>query len=119
MTDVLATMGDGFWNAFLMAWEVWWALVLGFAISAVVQAWVPRRRIEVTLAGGGSRPGGEGDGPRRRLLVLFLCRDRDRQVAQPRRPRYHLCSEHCRHALEAEPERYARRDREVSAAAAP
>jgi uncharacterized membrane protein YraQ (UPF0718 family) len=25
-----------------MASEVWWALVLGFAISAIVQAWVPR-----------------------------------------------------------------------------
>ena len=25
-----------------MAWEVWWALVLGFLISAIVQAWVPR-----------------------------------------------------------------------------
>jgi hypothetical protein len=24
------------------AYEVWWALVLGFAISAIVQAWVPR-----------------------------------------------------------------------------
>ena len=34
-------------DSFLMAWEVWWALVLGFAISAIVQAWVPRERIEV------------------------------------------------------------------------
>lgn len=25
-----------------MAWAVWWALVLGFFISAVVQTWVPR-----------------------------------------------------------------------------
>ena len=38
-----------------MAWEVCWALVLGFVISAVVQAWVPRRRIETALAGGGAR----------------------------------------------------------------
>ena len=29
MSDVLQTIGDGLWNAFLMAWEVWWALVLG------------------------------------------------------------------------------------------
>ena len=29
-------------DAFLMAWEVWWALIFGFAMSAVVQAWVPR-----------------------------------------------------------------------------
>src|SRR3954468_8412834 len=53
MADVIDKVGDGLWNAFLMAWEVWWALVLGFAISAVVQAWVPRRRIEAALSGGG------------------------------------------------------------------
>src|SRR5829696_344804 len=39
-----------------MAWEVWWALVLGFAISAVVQAVVPRERIEAALSGGGAKP---------------------------------------------------------------
>src|SRR3954469_11674059 len=49
-------LGDGLWNAFLMAWEVWWALVIGFAISAIVQAWVPRERIEHALAGEGGRP---------------------------------------------------------------
>lgn len=39
-----------------MAWEVWWALVLGFAISAVVQAWVPRTRIERALSGSRAGP---------------------------------------------------------------
>src|SRR3954454_4286527 len=39
-----------------MAWEVWWALVLGFAISAVVQAWVPKERIQSALAGSGAGP---------------------------------------------------------------
>ncbi len=39
-----------------MAWEVWWALVLGFAISAIVQAWVPRERIQSALGGSGLRP---------------------------------------------------------------
>jgi uncharacterized protein len=53
---VLETLGDGLWNALLMAWEVWWALVLGFAISAIVQAWVPRERIESALAGDGLGP---------------------------------------------------------------
>jgi uncharacterized membrane protein YraQ (UPF0718 family) len=56
MDDVLSTFGDGLWNALLMAWEVWWALVLGFAISAVVQAWVPRERIQAALAGEGLAP---------------------------------------------------------------
>jgi hypothetical protein len=37
-----------------MAWEVWWALVFGFLISAVVQAWVPRERIERSMGGGGA-----------------------------------------------------------------
>ena len=58
MTDVIAKIGDGLSNAFLMAWEVWWALVLGFFISAVVQAWVPRERIEHALSGEGARPVG-------------------------------------------------------------
>src|SRR3954463_11291885 len=53
MADVISKIGDGLWNAFLMAWEVWWALVLGFAISAIVQAWVPRERIEASLSGSG------------------------------------------------------------------
>jgi uncharacterized membrane protein YraQ (UPF0718 family)/YHS domain-containing protein len=43
-------------DALLMAWEVWWALVLGFAISAIVQAWVPRQRIEAALSGSSARP---------------------------------------------------------------
>src|SRR3954454_11366617 len=54
----LSKIGDGLWNAFLMAWEVWWALVIGFAISAIVQAWVPRARIEHALSGAGARPVG-------------------------------------------------------------
>jgi len=53
-------MFDVIWNglkdSFLMAWEVWWALVLGFGISAVIQAWVPRERIERSLSGSGPRP---------------------------------------------------------------
>jgi uncharacterized membrane protein YraQ (UPF0718 family)/YHS domain-containing protein len=46
---------DGLANAFRMLWEVWWALVLGFAFSGIVQAWVPRARIERALGGRGLR----------------------------------------------------------------
>src|ERR1700739_652820 len=45
----------GLKDSFLMAWEVWWALVLGFTISAIVQAWVPRERIESSMSGAGPR----------------------------------------------------------------
>jgi hypothetical protein len=45
-------------DALLMGWEVWWALVVGFIVSAVVQAWVPRERIEHALSGSGAKPVG-------------------------------------------------------------
>ncbi len=54
--SALHTFRDGLSNALAMAWTVWWALVLGFAISAIVQAWVPRERIEHGLSGSGARP---------------------------------------------------------------
>jgi uncharacterized membrane protein YraQ (UPF0718 family) len=56
MTDVLSKIWEGLEMSFLMAYEVWWALVLGFAISAIVQAWVPRQRIEGALSGEGFTP---------------------------------------------------------------
>src|SRR5256885_5006440 len=52
---VLSTIGEGLWAAFQMAWEVAWALVLGFALSGIVQAWVPRSRIQRALGGRGPR----------------------------------------------------------------
>lgn len=55
MTDVLDPVVGALKDAALMAWQVWWALVLGFIISGAVQAWVPRERIERTMAGGGAR----------------------------------------------------------------
>jgi uncharacterized protein len=47
----LDKFGEGLWMAFQMAWEVWWALVLGFLLSGIVQAWVPRSRMERALGG--------------------------------------------------------------------
>jgi uncharacterized membrane protein YraQ (UPF0718 family)/YHS domain-containing protein len=56
MSGAFDVIGNGAKDAFLMAWEVWWALVLGFAISAIVQAWVPRERIQAALGGSGFKP---------------------------------------------------------------
>src|SRR5947209_81348 len=56
MTDVLELIWHGLRDSFLMAWEVWWALVFGFAISGIVQAWVPRERIERAMSGSGPKP---------------------------------------------------------------
>jgi uncharacterized membrane protein YraQ (UPF0718 family) len=56
VSDVLSKVWQGVEQSLLMAYEVWWALVLGFAISAIVQAWVPRHRIEGALSGEGLGP---------------------------------------------------------------
>ncbi len=56
MNGVGDKIAAGLEQSFLMAYEVWWALVLGFAISAVIQAWVPRERIEASLSGHGFGP---------------------------------------------------------------
>jgi uncharacterized protein len=60
--DVLDVVWHGLKDSFLMAWEVWWALVLGFAISAIVQAWVPRERIQGLMSGSGARSVGWATG---------------------------------------------------------
>ena len=39
-----------------MGWQLWWALAFGFFVSAVVQAWIPRERIESSLGGVGLGP---------------------------------------------------------------
>ena len=59
---VLDVLWHGLKDSFLMAWEVWWALVLGFAISAIVQAWVPRQRVEGLMSGSGARSVGWATG---------------------------------------------------------
>jgi uncharacterized membrane protein YraQ (UPF0718 family)/YHS domain-containing protein len=59
---IVDTLRDGLWAAFRMAWEVGWALILGFALSGIVQAWVPRERIQRALGGSGGRPMGLATG---------------------------------------------------------
>src|SRR5919108_2429813 len=53
--SVISELGQGLWNAFQMAWEVAWALILGFLLSGIVQAWIPRGRMERALGGRGPR----------------------------------------------------------------
>jgi uncharacterized protein len=53
VSDVLGTIGDGLSFAFQMAWEVWWALILGFLLSGIVQAWFTRGQMERVLGGRG------------------------------------------------------------------
>lgn len=47
----------------VMAWETWWALVLGFMIAGAVEAWVSKEEITGLL---------EGHGPREIVLGTFF-----------------------------------------------
>jgi len=53
---VLTILVRGIQNALLMAYAVWWALVFGFTISAIVQAWVPKHAVERSIGTSGWRP---------------------------------------------------------------
>ena len=56
MSNVLHVLWHGLRDGLLMGWQVWWALAFGFFVSAVVQAWIPRERIESSLGGDGLAP---------------------------------------------------------------
>jgi uncharacterized protein len=51
--QVVNKIADGLSFAFQMAWEVWWALILGFLLSGMVQAWFTRGEMERLLGGRG------------------------------------------------------------------
>ena len=52
--DVLHEIGKALYMAFVMLWEILWALCLGFFISGVVQAVVSKRQVAKIL--GDDRP---------------------------------------------------------------
>lgn len=52
----MSVIWHGIRDSLLMAYEIWWALVFGFGISAAIQAWVPRERVQAALSGDGPRP---------------------------------------------------------------
>ncbi|MDQ1695946.1 MAG: uncharacterized protein QOJ03_1299 [Frankiaceae bacterium] len=49
MTDVLDTIGNSLADGWWMFWETLWALVLGFALSGAVQAFVSRAEMQRAL----------------------------------------------------------------------
>jgi uncharacterized protein len=51
---VLSTTGDSLREAFFMFWETLWALILGFALAGVVQAFVSRGQMQRVM--GNARP---------------------------------------------------------------
>ncbi len=43
--DIITALGHALWMAFAMFWEILWPLILGFGLSAVVQAVVSKREM--------------------------------------------------------------------------
>jgi len=43
--DIITVLGHALWMAFAMFWEILWPLILGFGLSAVVQAIVSKREM--------------------------------------------------------------------------
>jgi len=54
MTNAFHALGAALWMSFAMFWEILWPLILGFAISAIVQAVVPKEQMARLL--GDDRP---------------------------------------------------------------
>ncbi|MFB6302358.1 MAG: permease [Haloferacaceae archaeon] len=57
---VVGTLLEGLRFAGEMAWETWWALVLGFTIAGAVETFVSEERMSDVLGGGGWRELGLG-----------------------------------------------------------
>ena len=47
--DLLHALGQALWTAFSLFWEILWPLILGFALSGIVQAVVSHQSLAKTL----------------------------------------------------------------------
>jgi len=78
MTPVAASISGSLLNAlsfaFGMFWEILWALILGFALSAAVQAVVSKREMRKLLPDGLAAFAFNRRGSRCGFLILLLCR---------------------------------------------
>ena len=56
METFFNTLLDGLTRAAGMAWETWWALVLGFTIAGAIESFVPEKKMSRVLGGRGLKP---------------------------------------------------------------
>jgi uncharacterized membrane protein YraQ (UPF0718 family) len=83
---LVGRIGDELALAGSMAWEIFWALILGFLLSAMVQA-VARTSTVVRLFGDNRPVTGQGGRTRSRFLLVLLRRGRPGPVVVPQRAR--------------------------------
>jgi len=77
--SALVTIGGSLREAFFMFWETLWALVLGFALSGAVQAFVSRGQMQRVM-------GRHGPAALTRSSLLGMDRFTGRARAQAARP---------------------------------
>src|SRR5947209_2588598 len=53
--NLVSSVGDALWMAFAMFWEILWPLILGFLLSAIVQAVVTKGQISKLLPNDSSK----------------------------------------------------------------
>ncbi|MFB6375583.1 MAG: permease, partial [Bradymonadaceae bacterium] len=53
--NVVTNLREGLWMAGEMAWETWWALVLGFTIAGAVESFVSEKKMTRVLGGRGPK----------------------------------------------------------------
>ena len=67
----------------MMGWQMLWALILGFGLSAVVQATVSREKVAKLMPDGGPRSIAIASGLGAAFFFVLLCRGRDCADALP------------------------------------
>ncbi len=83
VTFLLTAIGDALAKAASMGWQILWPLILGFALSAVIQAVVRRERVTRMLSNDRPKALAIATGLGRRRLVVLLCGRRARSSAVP------------------------------------
>src|SRR3981081_783238 len=72
MSTISHALVSALWMAFSMGWEILWALILGFALSGIVQAVVTKCEMSRLLPDSSPRSILIATRPRGRIVVMFL-----------------------------------------------
>ena len=95
--DIILLLGDTLYTIAGMFWKILWALILGFAISGAVQAFVPKRRMVRGYGGRQCRIAVPSRLFRRHFLVLLIrCGRHEPQRVHARCPHHGLDRVHDR-----------------------
>jgi len=76
MSTIGHALVSALWMAFAMGWEILWPLILGFALSGIVQAVVTKGEMSRLLPDSSPRSDLHCVSTWDRVVILFLCRGR-------------------------------------------